>query len=165
MGDYGKVENRGSSEDLARDEKERKEELNAKAKLESHGSGLGAIAKYIKGFGGLRKKLDKKDGRRNSNDADVQDEAGVASDRRDFGTFRGSFSSFHDYPEKYPRCCVKWVKWRSVRIASMFSYLREFEWILQNEYAASGGEREQARLEMVQAVLIWLTTNIKNDRL
>lgn len=82
------------------------------------------------------------------------------------GDRRSGGRQIHDYPEKYPQCCVQYTNWKNTDVKAMFHYLREAEYTLQSELVRRREELEAneilGRLRAVEGLLIWMTASLKN---
>lgn len=74
---------------------------------------------------------------------------------------------FHGEPGDYPDSCVVWCWFQHFSLREMFGYLREKEDTYRRDvrrYAGTpAGALFRAKLEEVQAHLIWMSYNIKTS--
>lgn len=123
-------------------------------KVVTRRGGFGPVARFIAEYGGVRKALNKSVPGRPRANARLQDEGRVASAQ--------TYLQWHNFDGKYPQSCVTYCRFeRNSKLRALFNYLQEREWVLQADLVRKEEKTETiAELRAVEAVLIWLVTNL-----
>jgi hypothetical protein len=164
--EYGKMEKKGDPKDSRSLEDQEPNAGTHALPVDSRRGGFGTVARYIKAYGGMRRIFREREKELNRLDAEMRHGEGVASEVHHAHTYHGPFSSFHDWPGKFPQSCCEYVAWKDFKLKALFAYLREKEWTLQDDLVRMDEkEKVLGQLEAIEAVLLWMATNIENDGL